>query len=488
MYLKVDTTTERIGIAASIWFGPYDKLLPMYVTRELDSVAIGFALLFIALVMLICSIFLQRTQRPAWISLGVVIFTLGSINVTYSTFSYAFYGEYGEWFVDMFDLSLDVFLPVMTYFFEQVFGDGKRRLLYKFRQFQTVYSAACVLFMIVNHASGYRFASLYFTASVTVTGFIMLAQMVLLIGTAAMYALRRNKDALIFSSGVVVFALLAVADLALFYKNGQSSQFYLWRWGLVIFVISLIVILGRRLAVYQELIVKFSKETELYHQRLQNSEKMETISALAASVAHEVRNPLQVTRGFLQLTADKADDRGKYYMKLAIEELDRASGIISDFLTFAKPQVDEISKLNVQNELKQIEVMTVPLASMHGGDIFLNVPQGLYIQGNSSKFKQAFINLVKNSIEALREQGNIHIWAYRQSTDIVIHIRDNGEGIDPDVLDKLGKPYMTTKSKGTGLGLMVTFRIIELMQGKLEFKSRKGEGTEAIVRFPAAMD
>ncbi|MDF2719439.1 MAG: integral rane sensor signal transduction histidine kinase, partial [Paenibacillus sp.] len=117
-------------------------------------------------------------------------------------------------------------------------------------------------------------------------------------------------------------------------------------------------------------------------------------------------------------------------------------------------------------------------------DIRVQVSDNLYISGNSSKLKQAFVNIVKNSIEALDGAGTIEIWAYSESGEIVIHVKDDGAGMDENELSRLGEPYFSSKTKGTGLGLMVTFRIIEVMRGKIEFISKKGAGTEAIIRFP----
>ena len=213
---------------------------------------------------------------------------------------------------------------------------------------------------------------------------------------------------------------------------------------------------------------------------------MEIISELAASVAHEVRNPLQVTRGFLQLLQEKSRDREKEYLRLALEELDRASGIITDFLTFAKPEAEKVSLLNVGYEFRHIEGILIPLANLQGGRMTTDIPQDLYVYGNSSKFKQAFINMIKNSIEALREEGHIQIRAYREDGQVVIRVADNGEGMEPSEVARLGEPYYSNKAKGTGLGLMVTFRIIEVMQGKIEIESKKGAGTVMTVRFPAA--
>ena len=146
-------------------------------------------------------------------------------------------------------------------------------------------------------------------------------------------------------------------------------------------------------------------------------------------------------------------------MELALVELDRASGIITDFLTFAKPEVGKDTVLSISEEFKHIEGILGPLAHLQGGNITVDIPENITIRGNSSKFKQAFINIVKNSIEALGEEGKVHIRCYRQQNQVFIHVVDNGEGMGPEVLARLGEPYFSNKTKGTGLGLMVTFRI-----------------------------
>jgi signal transduction histidine kinase len=180
------------------------------------------------------------------------------------------------------------------------------------------------------------------------------------------------------------------------------------------------------------------------------------------------------------------DGKNKDYLHIALEELDRASAIITDFLTFAKPEFDQTKTLTILDEFKHIEGIISPMANLQGGKISLDIPQEIKVRGNSSKFKQAFINIIKNSIEALRDQGLIHIWAYVDNGEAVIHIRDNGEGMDAQTLSRLGEPYFSNKTKGTGLGMMVTFRIIETMNGKITFTSAKGVGTEATIRFPVA--
>ncbi|MDR6553015.1 HAMP domain-containing sensor histidine kinase [Paenibacillus qinlingensis] len=484
VYLKLQTSMERLGIQSDIVIDHYSTLTRTFIFRDLQNIILGFAFLFIAVIMLICSFYLKKIGRATWISLSLIILTLGTIFLTYSPFLYANFTRFGVVFLDIFDISLAVLLPALTYFFEKIFDNGRFKWVRWFRKFQIMYSTFCVVLILFNQLNDYQFIGAYHLFTVTLLGAIMIIQFITIIGLSIFFVIKGNREAVIFSSGFAIFALMGMFDLILYYANNQKYQFFLWKFGVVGFIIALIVILGRRFAINQEQMSNYSKELEFYNHQLQLSEKMEMISSLAASVAHEVRNPLQVTRGFLQLVAARTDDKNREYMSIAIEELDRASVIITDFLTFAKPQLDEIVELNVSKEISQIEGIIVPLATLNGGRITVSVPADLHIYGNSSKLKQILINIIKNSIEAFQVDGQINIWAYKKNEEVFIHIKDNGEGIEPIQLAKLGEPYYSTKTKGTGLGLMVTFRLIEIMKGNIEFKSQKYAGTEVIMRFP----
>jgi signal transduction histidine kinase len=478
----------RIGIQNEVYVGDFYKLNNMYVKSSLSDFIIGSSLMFIAFTMLICAIFLNAEYAQTWVALCLVILSCGFIMITYSSFLYSTYEEYGNIYVILFDLAMYVLLPSFTYFFEKVIGNGYKSVIKKFRVFQFYYSSICIALLAINLLSHNQIYGLYrFVSSSALLGLIMMIQFILLITVAIAYAVKGKKEALIFSFGFAIFAVLGLGELFWFYFRAEYYDLFLWKWGVVSFLISLIVIMGKRFARNHEQIVEYSRQLEMFNNELQRSEKMEIISELAASVAHEVRNPLQVTRGFLQLLSEKNSSQNQLYMNMALDELDRAASIITDFLTFAKPEAGKITILNVLDEFIHIEGILMPLVNLQGGKITVHIPSDLYIKGSSSKFKQAFINIIKNSIEALHGEGEIDIWAHGENGKVYIYIKDNGEGMEPEVLARLGEPYFSNKTKGTGLGLMVTFRIIEVMQGEISFKSTKGVGTEVHVSFPLAI-
>lgn len=482
--IKSETSMGRLGITSAIKLDHYDSLLRTFVLGDLQNIILGCALLFIAVIVLIGSIFLKRVQRTDWFLVSTLFISLGIIFITYTPFLYESFTKYGALYSALFDISLVVFLPALTFYFERIFGKGKYKVIYWLRKCQTVYSVFVIICLFINIWSNYEFNKFYFFVAVTILGIIMILQFSLLIGSSILLMFKGNKEAVIFSVGFASLAFMSTLDLILYYINSQNKQIFLWKWGILGFIIALIVILGRRFAINQERIINYSKELEFYNHQLQQSEKMEIISQLAASIAHEVRNPLQVTRGFLQLVAARSDEKSQTYMKIAIEELDRASIIITDFLTFSKPQGEEVKELNLFNEFRQIEGIIFPMVALHSGRITVDVPDHLIIQGNSSKLKQVLINLIKNSIESFQNDGVVDIWAYEKDKEVFIHVKDNGEGIEASQLTQLGVPYYSTKTKGTGLGLMVSFQIIENMKGYIEFKSQKNVGTEVILRFP----
>ncbi|MUG86690.1 sensor histidine kinase [Paenibacillus timonensis] len=488
VYIGSTSATYKIGLFAPIKIGDYQGLMKKFVRDNVPDLVLGSTLIFIAAIMLICALFLKHVHIPMWFSLCGVIFSSGLLVLTYTSFVYWLFDFViaGRLLMVLFDLALFSLLPALTYFFEQTFGSGYKGLIRRSRKVVFAYSILCAFMLILNEISPDMFNTLYTIVTVQFMGYIMVAQFIILAGTLTINVIKGNKEAVILLCGFLIFAFLCVGELLWYYYNDGYYTLFLWKLGIIGFLGSLIIILSRRFVANHEQVVEYSKQLEMFNNELQRSEKMEIISELAASVAHEVRNPLQVTRGFLQLLVEKQQQADKVYLSMALEELDRASAIITDFLTFAKPEGGKITELNVLDEFIHIEGILVPLANLQGGKITTHIPKDLYVKGNSSKFKQAFINIIKNSIEALKGEGDIQIWSYEKDNQVVIHIKDDGEGMDEDVLARLGEPYFSNKTKGTGLGLMVTFRIIEVMNGEIHFTSKKGAGTEAVIRFPSS--
>ncbi|PEW96183.1 sporulation kinase [Bacillus cereus] len=238
--------------------------------------------------------------------------------------------------------------------------------------------------------------------------------------------------------------------------------------------------------VFQVYLTEYLNENALLRTEMQKSEKLNIVSELAASVAHEVRNPLTVVRGFIQLLESTEDVKNKDYMRLVLAELDRAEQIISDYLNLARPQIEKKEHICLSAQLIEMTTLMSSFAAMQGVYLQVEISESLYTIGDKTKLKQAIMNVVKNGIEAIQgNKGYLKVTAIQKDETIVIRVKDSGVGMTKEQLTRLGQPYYSLKEKGTGLGLMVTFSILQAHNGTLEYKSESGKGTEAIIILPA---
>lgn len=219
---------------------------------------------------------------------------------------------------------------------------------------------------------------------------------------------------------------------------------------------------------------------------LRRSEKLTTVGQLAAGVAHEIRNPLTTLKGFLQLQQEK-QILVPLHIELMLSELERINLIVSEFLILAKPQAVHFQEKDVRDILGDVVSLLDSQAHLFGiqfSATFSEYPSTVHCEVN--QLKQVFINIVKNAIEAMPDGGMISM-ELRNTLDFVfILISDQGEGIPKDMLPKLGEPFFTNKESGTGLGLMISQRIIQAHKGHLEIQSEVGQGTTVMIKLPAA--
>lgn len=220
-------------------------------------------------------------------------------------------------------------------------------------------------------------------------------------------------------------------------------------------------------------------------EEIQRAEKLNTLGELAASIAHEVRNPLTVVKGFLQLM--QQDEKGKNYeyLSLVLSELGRAESIISDYLNFAKPKFEKIEDFSLPNVLTEVVMLLDPLAVKQGVQLESVLDStDFHLITDRNQLKQALVNLIKNAIEATPESGKVTVCYQPSGTLANVTILDTGKGMTHEQLSRIGTLFYTTKDKGTGLGTSVSLRIIEAMNGKVSYKSELGIGTEVLMILP----
>ncbi|MEB1807128.1 MAG: PAS domain S-box protein [Bacillaceae bacterium] len=222
------------------------------------------------------------------------------------------------------------------------------------------------------------------------------------------------------------------------------------------------------------------KQTEEYIRR---SEKLSAVGQLAAGVAHEIRNPITVISGFLQLMQQQEQNTNNH-VPVMLSELARINKIISEFLLLAKPGVQKFENVKIRYLIREVVTLLDTSAIMKSISITSEFSiDDTTVECDPDQIKQVLINLLKNSIEAMDDGGQIHIHVFEKDNMIHIQIKDTGNGIPQEALERIGEPFFTTKPKGTGLGLMICDRIIEHHHGKMDISSVQGKGTTVTINL-----
>lgn len=237
------------------------------------------------------------------------------------------------------------------------------------------------------------------------------------------------------------------------------------------------------------LMVYFSemlRESVYMNMQVIKAEKLEVVSHLASSISHEVRNPLTVVKGILQMLYKNEweEEKRNQFIEISLQEIDRANDIIGNYLTFAKSVQEEHIIVDLEQELQRSINVITPMANMSCVDIH-TIIEPIRMKGDPQLLQQCFLNITKNCIEAMPNGGNLFIRTEEVDDGVIIQIKDTGEGMTNEQLNRLGEPFFTTKGReGTGLGMMAVIKIIKLMNGKLDVTSTKNEGTQFRIYFP----
>ncbi|MBR0579205.1 CheR family methyltransferase [Bacillus altitudinis] len=219
---------------------------------------------------------------------------------------------------------------------------------------------------------------------------------------------------------------------------------------------------------------------------LMKSEMLSAVGQLAAGIAHEIRNPLTSLKGFLQLMIQSKKYQ-KDYADVMMSEFNRLESIINEFLVLSRSKSVKFEPVNVNLLLEEVIMVVESQAVLKGVSIQKNLAPSLpHIQGIPNELKQVFLNILKNGIEAMDGvTGVIQVTSLLKNDQMMLIFEDQGKGIPEDEIGKLGEPFYTTKEKGTGLGLMMTIKIIESHGGTIRFESKSFEGTRVIITFPS---
>lgn len=213
-------------------------------------------------------------------------------------------------------------------------------------------------------------------------------------------------------------------------------------------------------------------------------DRLDLIGEMAASIAHEIRNPMTTVRGFLQMMKERPQhSENQEYFELMISELDRANTIITEFLTLSKNQAMELKMDNLNILVETLFPLIQADAFNHKNDVEMKLEEIPNLLFDQREIRQMILNLARNGLDAMQPGGILSLRTFRTDEEVIFEVQDQGSGIDSDVLEKLGNPFFTTKENGTGLGLAVCFRIAEKHKARISIKT-SSDGTTFDVHFP----
>ncbi|MBB6452306.1 PAS domain S-box-containing protein [Salirhabdus euzebyi] len=223
---------------------------------------------------------------------------------------------------------------------------------------------------------------------------------------------------------------------------------------------------------------------------INRQDKLAAIGQLAAGVAHEIRNPLTSMKGYAEfLTLDEKDEARREYLDIILDEIERVDSIVEDFMVLAKPKPELMEVKNIVPVMKNVLSLLEFEAKKQKININFEYREALMkVVIDENRMKQVLLNFIKNAVEAMPNGGTINVSAFLEDQQVHLSIADTGVGIPEEKLKKIGEPFFTTKETGNGLGLMISFKIIDSHNGKVYVESELNKGTTFHILLPHHSD
>lgn len=229
--------------------------------------------------------------------------------------------------------------------------------------------------------------------------------------------------------------------------------------------------------------IGYLNAVEKSYEHSSHNEKLAFIGRIATGVTHEIKNPLTSLKGFVQLQEVEQKYNPKY-SKIMLQELDRLNIIVNDLMVLGKPQAVKLKPLDLHECITYVVDLFQQEAENKYISIYTHYDEQVQVLGEDGRIKQVLLNILKNAIEAMPDGGEIRIKLFKDQEWTTVQIIDRGIGIPQKDIPNLEKAFYSTKENGTGLGLMVSYKIIEEHGGKIRIDSEVGVGTTFSLCFP----
>ena len=231
------------------------------------------------------------------------------------------------------------------------------------------------------------------------------------------------------------------------------------------------------------LIFYIHRNTKMERQ-LAEKERLALLGEMSAVLAHEIRNPIGSIKGFAQFLLEKKNegDPEREYLQTMVKECVRLEKLVKDLLYYAKEEHPSPSSFSLE------ELVLECLRQVKGDNRQINfhvqIPPGLSLVSDRDKTKQILLNILENSLEAMKGKGTLTVKAKEKGERVVLEIQDQGPGMPLQVQERIFQPFFTTKSQGTGLGMAIVKKLAEQLKGKVQIKSEPGQGTTFLLYLP----
>lgn len=230
------------------------------------------------------------------------------------------------------------------------------------------------------------------------------------------------------------------------------------------------------------LIILLKKRMKLYY-TLEDIENNKLIKTSIFKVTHEIKNPLAVIKGYLSIFDPYDSEKCLKYKNILDIEVENALNVLKDFSSINHLDIKK-NNINYYDLLMEAKETILPFFNDKNIKLNINSPRELFVNADYNRMKQVLINILKNSTEALSDNGKIDIKSYIENNKLITIIKDNGHGMDKETIDNLFTPFYSKKSFGTGLGLCLSKEIIELHNGTIKYTSKLNEYTQVKIVIP----
>ncbi|WP_010272776.1 ATP-binding protein [Paenibacillus senegalensis] len=461
LYVEIHSDSKNIGFNPYPTLASHSEIILDLLKKQSDRLIIGCFYILTGMISL--SSYFRLRIKP-FFTFGLFGIFFGIYTICRTTIINFFYDSPLLW-ADVELAALVGGMASVIAFLVQMFGEDRPqdRALNVLWKLHLIFAVVTIPFIRVH--------TLQLDEVMFVYHIFMLASLLVLNVYVAVMAYQKNRDAQIVLLGTLFFSLMGVIDFFNHLFPQNMVIFSISYLGMVVFLFSLIGVLIRRTV---DMIA-----------RLRNSEKLSLVGQLAAGIAHEVRNPLTIISGNLQLMQQKG--YSEETSQLMLSEIKRINSILNEFLYLAKPNSPKLEVNNLMEVLNDVvylfqsQVMNPPIQI-----IVTATDKVLLVKCDPNQLKKVFVNLLRNAVEAMPDGGKIRIVVRKLKVNVIMEFIDEGTGIAASNLKRLNEPFYTTKEGGTGLGLSISRKIIEEHQGKLQLESELNHGTIVKIVLPLA--